>query len=754
MPPSYTNAHRLFLQASIAERVFLESKGLEIYKRVCEVTKNMFHQQDFEPFLDTINKRLNSMDMEFRKSLDESTGEALWALVNTSEDEIAKLATEYTPLEISYFKILIDMIVRADDEAFSVSAISALRECSRVKPPMTKNAAEQLIQRFVDDKWLVKSLSGRYSMSPRTILELQNYLKQEFDDEIKECTLCFDIVTKGQRCIVQQCSVRLHQHCAQRYFSSQSEKVCPTCKANWRETMVVGSDSSPRISNKISTRKALSVVETTKQNVLEAFLLPSNHEKLSLIAIEATFSSLTGFLPVKVLSKRHTWISLSIASTPTKSPKVFNSRPVNKLVFPFIALMFGAFNTSFSKKIVKKTKSSEKWRQLFAFAIITPNPFVIETESSSSLVFGAAFAGWVASTLVSGATFKIKLAHVKTLFCMEFAFQVSLKAVFLIELTSSVCLATLKIAKFLVVSKSGSLSAAVALCNMSLNMSTINIKTVLSVFGMFTYVMLKSTKTIVSHDRFKTKLVNLLSGCTVFEISNMTCFVPWFLNFGCYFHFALIIFNSQADLDLVVIKTDTLKKCCHLAIDYKVALPPFSKAPKVFKPYFISFLSYVKTSVSPVFFEFSFLVASVFFVTVDNSLMSSWLVSLKSDLAKLSVLVKSIVKPVDFMIKIFEQFVNSDLVFNNKLRNRVNELMIHLGAFSKSVSKLERKVVALKTEYSMKNVDLFGDSGAPIGVSDEIFAEWFVGLVPSSLILFDIIQKMSILDKFSCKLTV
>ncbi|KAG9301723.1 hypothetical protein G9A89_016794 [Geosiphon pyriformis] len=60
------------------------------------------------------------------------------------------------------------------------------------------------------------------------------------------------------------------------------------------------------------------------------------------------------------------------------------------------------------------------------------------------------------------------------------------------NLTSFVHLATLKIAKSLVISESGSLSAAVVLCDMLLSVSAANIKTVLSMFGNVTYVVLKS----------------------------------------------------------------------------------------------------------------------------------------------------------------------------------------------------------------------------------------------------------------------
>ncbi|KAG9286406.1 hypothetical protein G9A89_014572 [Geosiphon pyriformis] len=139
-------------------------------------------------------------------------------------------------------------------------------------------------------------------------------------------------------------------------------------------------DICPEISNKISTREVLSVVEATRQNVLEVFSLPNNRDKLSLVATEATSLSLTGFSPVKVPLKKHTWVSPSVVSISIKSPKVFNNRPANKLVFLSMASISGVASTFSLKKMVKKTKSSNKWKQLFAFAIVTPNTFVVSNE--------------------------------------------------------------------------------------------------------------------------------------------------------------------------------------------------------------------------------------------------------------------------------------------------------------------------------------------------------------------------------------
>ncbi|KAG9301929.1 hypothetical protein G9A89_020973 [Geosiphon pyriformis] len=418
-------------------------------------------------------------------------------------------------------------------------------------------------------------------------------------------------------------------------------------------------DICPKISNKISTRRALSVVEATRQNILEAFPLPSNREKLSLVATESTSSSLAGFLPVKIPSKRHTWVSPSVASTPTKSPKVFNNRPVNKLVFPSIDSTSGAFEQS------------------LASAIVTPNPFVVPNEildeisvassgTSSKMgqdqplavlpnvVFSSRLSpvleakqsppvespvlrNWadqmetdLSPPLVSGATFGgIKLAHVKTvfqsvhgflgaksvskdnvkLFCVEFASQQSLEAAFLVELTSSIHLVTLKIAKSLVVSEFGSSSAVVALRDVPLGVFAADIKLAFSVFGSVTHVVLKpagiwqyvvvyfekldsavfalkhwsilvdkdsvrilplvnQNETILFRDKFKAKLVNFPSGCTAFEISDMisqiggrTCFIPRSPDSGHRSQFALVTFDSQGNLDFAVVKTGTLRKC-------------------------------------------------------------------------------------------------------------------------------------------------------------------------------------------------
>ncbi|KAG9305357.1 hypothetical protein G9A89_011490, partial [Geosiphon pyriformis] len=94
-------------------------------------------------------------------------------------------------------------------------------------------------------------------------------------------------------------------------------------------------------------------------------------------------------------------------------------------------------------------------------------------------------------------------------------------------------------------------------------------------------------------------------------------------------------------------------------------------------------------SVFPVLSEFFSLVAAAPPVVVVDFLVFFRLVSLESDLAKLFVLVESIVKLVGSMVKVFKQFVNSDLVSSFALGLRVNEVLVYMGTFNRAVDKLE-----------------------------------------------------------------
>lgn len=144
---------------------------------------------DWDAFVASINDSLNSLDLEFRQVIDEWTGEEMYALVgvrfgplislahgwqvNTRGDEIAQMATDYTPTEIAYFKSIVsdrvtqssvlhnvyqvEQIMLAPHECYSISSLAALREVNSLKTNMTKAQAEAVLSSLVAKGWLLKS---------------------------------------------------------------------------------------------------------------------------------------------------------------------------------------------------------------------------------------------------------------------------------------------------------------------------------------------------------------------------------------------------------------------------------------------------------------------------------------------------------------------------------------------------------------------------------------------------------------------
>jgi len=86
---------------------------------------------------------------------------------------------------------------------------------------------------FVAKGWLLKSPRGRYSLSVRTLMELNTYLKETYPDEYTECTICMESLTRGVACITTNCKTRLHQHCFKKF--RQRTPICPSCQKDWPE---------------------------------------------------------------------------------------------------------------------------------------------------------------------------------------------------------------------------------------------------------------------------------------------------------------------------------------------------------------------------------------------------------------------------------------------------------------------------------------------------------------------------------------
>ncbi|KAG6818180.1 hypothetical protein H0H87_000085 [Tephrocybe sp. NHM501043] len=242
---SADDVQRVFLQAVFSRAILSAKLAQTLWKKSTEAVNAANPELDlqmpagrdaWEAFVTKINKSLDSLDLEFRHLHDENSGKEMYALVNRKDDEIAQMASEYSAAEIAYFKAIIELIMTAPRESFSASSTAALREVSAIKPKtnMTKTQAEVVLGSFVAKGWLVRSKRGRYSLSTRSLLELLPYLKSTFADELLECTICMEILTRGVACPTNNCKTRLHYHCFTTYRRRQNS--CPSCKVEWPAT--------------------------------------------------------------------------------------------------------------------------------------------------------------------------------------------------------------------------------------------------------------------------------------------------------------------------------------------------------------------------------------------------------------------------------------------------------------------------------------------------------------------------------------
>ncbi|KAJ3194460.1 Non-structural maintenance of chromosomes element 1 [Irineochytrium annulatum] len=237
--PEFLPVHRLFLHCWLSIRFETEERAMRLFEHCCRKFDVEFAPEDFNDFVGIINTSLLPLGMtmaSIRSPKEGDKGSRYWALINTSADESAQLATGLATNELTFFQRIISLIMNGRDDSFEIPTSYALRESSNaaVKPSLTKIAAEGVIGDLVTEGWLVNR-DGQLSLSLRAQLELKEYLTEEFEDSVQKCSLCKEIaMTHCQSCNSANCPGRLHEYCAKVYFNSHSS-VCPEagCGAAW-----------------------------------------------------------------------------------------------------------------------------------------------------------------------------------------------------------------------------------------------------------------------------------------------------------------------------------------------------------------------------------------------------------------------------------------------------------------------------------------------------------------------------------------
>lgn len=221
-----------FLQAVVSRRQVKRGDAEAILAALREVAAPDAPAPRLDDVVEATNAELARVGLEVRSCNDERSAAPYYVLVNTKADIFAELATPYTPLELAYIKAVIEAIFTAPDAQFSVSSTHALRLAAQLQPtPMTKRAASELLRSLELRGWLAHSRStGRLFLTLRTLKELDTYLRSEFENQVLQCIVCYELVTAGARCATDGCRAAVHDACRVR---SEDVTACPECNAPW-----------------------------------------------------------------------------------------------------------------------------------------------------------------------------------------------------------------------------------------------------------------------------------------------------------------------------------------------------------------------------------------------------------------------------------------------------------------------------------------------------------------------------------------
>ncbi|KAG9300560.1 hypothetical protein G9A89_000578 [Geosiphon pyriformis] len=499
--------------------------------------------------------------------------------------------------------------------------------------------------------------------------------------------------------------------------------------------------------------------------------IKAKNSKKQQLALATALVILNSFVvPDEILGKIFTAVASALpdmdGNNSSTSPKIDQDQPL--VVLPNIILFSRSLPIPVAKQSINLDDLKD-WADQMEMELTVP--FLVSGAVNGSAWENVSghqkFSGWVASNLVPGAIFKIKMVLLSSLFqllpgciglksvskdaiklfCVEFASQESLNGATKVAINNEVFLTTFKIAWSFDVAFVSFPSLSIALHNVPLDISSDNIKSALDVFGVVTSVKLKPTglwqytvvyfkdtssaavvlihwsvlvkkdsirilfvtnqkEVIFLKDAFKAKLVNLSFGCIVFEISNLV---------------------SQVGGHICVV------------------------------------------SLLPV----------VFFGS--DVAVNTRLASLETQLSELSLLIKFIVEPMSFLVVLVTKLLFTPPVMAEAMKKSVIELKNQINAVYAVAFVLQKEVGVIKLKsgkvhfdiFNNKNIDDNNDDDNDVkdfSVYNNTFdviielwevqssnvksdpnqtAKWISGLVKSNHELIYIMSKMYKLDMFN-----
>ncbi|XP_011837723.1 PREDICTED: non-structural maintenance of chromosomes element 1 homolog isoform X2 [Mandrillus leucophaeus] len=187
-----TDVHRRFLQLLMTHGVLEEWDVKRLQRHCYKVHDRNATVDKLEDFINNINSVLESLYIEIKRGVTEDDGRPIYALVNLATTSISKMATDFAENELDLFRKALELII--DSETGFASSTNILNLVDQLKgKKMRKKEAEQVLQKFVQNKWLIEK-EGEFTLHGRAILEMEQYIRETYPDAVKICNICHSLL--------------------------------------------------------------------------------------------------------------------------------------------------------------------------------------------------------------------------------------------------------------------------------------------------------------------------------------------------------------------------------------------------------------------------------------------------------------------------------------------------------------------------------------------------------------------------------
>ena len=243
MDGRYSDMHVRFLQVMIDRTVVTKKECYDIIENICKSQQVNFTRSQIRAFLTTVNSQISPFNLRLKKGKSEKDGSPSYVLVTVVSNDLNKLLVggDFTRVDLEYFESFIELICTGtDQDALGfVNSIEALNLADQVTLKITKAAAKDLLDKLVEEKYLEEE-NGLFSLSVRTILELEQYIVDHYSDVVSICKQCSVLVLCGIGC--HSCHNRFHNYCGVKYLKTYEEKnmelKCLSCHTPWSARLV------------------------------------------------------------------------------------------------------------------------------------------------------------------------------------------------------------------------------------------------------------------------------------------------------------------------------------------------------------------------------------------------------------------------------------------------------------------------------------------------------------------------------------